>query len=157
MTNEILIMKYLSTMFYWALKEARFRFIRVLLEVITSFPLGLRRSKCQNKSQNHGISINFNQTFPLRMTGTYVHLRPLRPGHLLLFKEWFHIILEAFHVSTLQRTYLIVILVRLTDPLSTPAAAEIVAVAVHVRLLPDNLLSSLLVSARRSHSLLLWQ
>ena len=57
----------------------------------------------------------------------------------------------------LQRAYLVAILVRLTDPLSTPAAAEIVAVTVHVRLLLVNLLSSLLVSARRSHSLLLWQ
>ena len=149
--------KYMFTIFSWALSEARFRLISVPIEIIRSSLLGFWRSIGQNKSQNHQILTTFNKTFPLRMTGTYVHLRPLRPGHLLLFKEWFHIILEAFHVSTLQRTYLIVILVRLTDPLSTPAAAEIVAVTVHVRLLPVNVLSSLLVSARRSHSLLLWQ
>ena len=68
----------------------------------------------------------------------------------------FHVILEAL-VMPIQLAYLIAIPVSLTDPLSTPAAAEIVAVTVHVRLLPVNVLSSLLVSARRSHSLLLWQ
>ena len=121
---------------------------------LSSWVLAVYRSKQESKSWNFN---QFQSDIPIANDWNLHPFASFASGHLLLFKEWFNILLEAFHVSTLQRKYLIAIPVSLTDPLSTPAAAEIVAVTVHVRLLLVNVLSSLLVSARRSHSLLLWQ
>ena len=85
----------------------------------SAFTLGLWRSIGQNKSKKHQILIGFNKRFPLRMTGTYaiyanyasiVHQGNLASGceishpqlgHLLLFEERFHVLLETFPVPLL--------------------------------------------------------
>ena len=72
---EMLVPKYMFTIFSWALSEARSRLISVPIEIIRTSLLGFWRSIGQNKSQNHQILTTFNKTFPLRMTGDSATLR----------------------------------------------------------------------------------
>ena len=69
---------------------------------LLSWIVAVYRSKQESKSRNLN---NFEQKFPLRMTGTSANFRQIRqhysPGHLLWFEEGFHVLIEAFTVLLL--------------------------------------------------------